>query len=263
MHSNSAAIDKYIRSGMHSVAGYLRAVDAKTIASLLEYQAANGIAGPLCEIGVHHGRLFFLLALSRQNGEQALAIDLFEDDNINAQQSWHSGRDRALNANAKRLQIPLSENEVYKTSSLEINSDDILKRTGAPVRFFSVDGGHDYRCVENDLPLAMQTLSDNGIIAVDDFFNREWPEVTFATYDFLRKTKDVVPFLLTSGKLFLARPALAKVYQNAVLKANPDMKSSQVLFVDREIPFVCFGYYKRIVDLVGDRIGRLTRRRKQ
>ncbi len=262
MQSNSAAIDRYIRSGMHSVAGYLRAVDARTIATLLEYQATNSISGPLCEIGVHHGRLFLLLALSRQDGEQALAIDLFEDDSISAQQSWHSGRDHALNVNAKRLQIPLSENEVFKTSSLEIKHDDILKRTGSPVRFFSVDGGHDYRCVENDLPLAMQTLSEKGIIAVDDFFSREWPEVTFATYDFLRKTKDVVPFLLTLGKLFLARPAMVKVYQDAVLKANPDMKSSHVLFVDREIPFVRYGYYKHIVDLVGDRIGRLRHGRK-
>ena len=54
--------------------------------------------------------------------------------------------------------------------------------------------------------------------------------MTFATYDFLRKTKDVVPFLLTLGKLFLARPAMAKVYQDAVLTANPDMKSSHVPF---------------------------------
>src|ERR1044071_838617 len=98
----------YIRSGMHSVSGYLRAIDAEIIAALLEYQSKNGISGPLCEIGVHHGRLFFMLALARQSGERALAVDLFEDDPGNAT-SWHSGRNTALLKNAKRMNIPLSD----------------------------------------------------------------------------------------------------------------------------------------------------------
>jgi hypothetical protein len=263
MQDQRDAIDKYIRSGMHSVPGYLRTVDARIIAALLDFQHANGISGNLCEIGVHHGRLFFLLALARKDSEKALAIDLFEDDDINAQTNWHSGRDRALNANAARLNIPISENETFKTSSLEIGHEDILSRIGSPVRFFSVDGGHDYRCVANDLPLATRTLSENGIIAVDDFFNREWPEVTFATYDFLRQTKDVVPFLLSSGKLFLATPDMAATYQEAVIKANPDMINSPVHFIDRDLPFLRYGYYKRIRDLVGDSISKLTRRRKK
>ena len=49
---------------------------------------------------------------------------------------------------------------------------------------------------------------------------------------------------------------------DAVLTTNPDMKSSHVFFVDREIPFVRYPYYKHIVDLVGDRIGRLRHGRK-
>lgn len=261
MQNQRDAIDKYIRSGMHSVAGYLRTVDAKIIASLLHFQNINGINGNLCEIGVHHGRLFFLLALARKANERALAIDLFEDDDINLQSTWHSGRGRAFNINADRLHIPLSNEEILKTSSLEISHEDILARTSTPIRFFSIDGGHDYRCVENDLPLAKQTLSENGIIAVDDFFNHEWPEVTFATYDFIRQTNEVVPFLLSSGKLYLSTPGMAAKYQEAVLKANPDMQSSFVHFIDHDLPYLRYGYYKRIVDLIGDTAGKLRHRR--
>jgi methyltransferase family protein len=261
MQGNSAAIDKYIRSGMSSVAGYLRTVDAKVIATLLGYQEANNYSGNLCEIGVHHGRLFFILALARKNGQHALAIDLFEDDDINVQSQWHSGRDRALNKNAERLKIPISNEEIFKTSSLIIGHEDIIHRAGGPIRFFSVDGGHDYKCVDNDLPLAVGTLTDEGIIAVDDFFNREWPEVTFATYDFLRKTPEIVPFLLSSGKLFLAKPKMAPLYQDAVLKANPDMIRSNVHFIDRDIAFVRYGYSRRIMDLIGDTISKLRHRK--
>src|ERR1051326_6285319 len=150
MQDQSRSIDAYIRSGMSSVAGYLKPLDAKIIASLVTFQNKNGITGNLCEIGVHHGRLFFILALARQAEERALAIDLFEDDDINAPSHWHSGRDRALLSNARRLKISLRDDEVLKKSSLEINANDILERAGGPIRFFSIDGGHDYKPVEND-----------------------------------------------------------------------------------------------------------------
>ncbi len=237
---------------MPSVAGYLRTVDARIIASLLAYQEANSIAGNLCEIGVHHGRLFFMLALARQAGERALAVDLFEDDAINYPSHWHRGRDHALVENARRLNIPLQNEEIFKTSSLVINDRDILERAGGPIRLFSVDGGHNYQCVENDLKLATRTISDRGIIVVDDFFNRDWPEVTFATLDFIRGTAEVVPFLLSSGKLFLTTAAMASAYQDAARKANRDMESNVVGFLDHHVYFMRFGYYRRILDLVGD-----------
>src|SRR4051812_5047922 len=129
----------YINSDMHSVAGYLRAIDAEIIAALLEYQAKQSITGSLCEIGVHHGRLFFALALSRNPNERALAIDLFEDDGGNTT-SWHSGRNTALAKNAERLRISLANEEIYKTSSLDISAEDVLARSGGRIRFYSIDG---------------------------------------------------------------------------------------------------------------------------
>jgi hypothetical protein len=216
-------------------------LDARIIASILAFQADNDIFGNLCEIGVHHGRLFFMLALARRSNERSLAIDLFEDDSINSSLRQHRGRDRALFTNARRLGIPLSEAEICKTSSLEIRADDILSRTGGPIRFFSIDGGHNYKNLKNDLIIAKETLHEAGIIAIDDFFNRDWPEVTFATYDFMKETNEIIPFLLSPGKIYLARAGTATTYKFAVGKANSNAKGKIVRFVDHEVYSVRYG----------------------
>ena len=252
-----AKLDVYIRFRMFSVAGYLNSLDAKIIASLLSSQRDNSISGNLCEIGVHHGRLFFILALARQAGERALAVDLFEDDEINFPSRWHRGRDRALLANANRLGVPLRAEEMLKTSSLVIDAADLVRCAGGPIRFFSIDGGHDYQHVTHDLQLAERTLSDGGIIAVDDFFNLDWPEVTFAAYDFVRRSDKIVPFSLSPAKLYLTTGSIASKYQTAIREAS---QGRSVRFFNNDLLLMRYGRYSRALDLARDGIGQCAGR---
>lgn len=205
-------LDRYIRLSMKTVQGFLTTLDARLIRTLLGYQLENEIAGHLCEIGVHHGKLFLMLALARRPEERALGIDLFEDDAGNTH-TRHAGRNRALFENARRLHIEFAEEEIFKTSSLDIGPAEILARTGGRIRFFSVDGGHLYHHVEGDLRLAERTITEHGIIAVDDFFNPGWVDISFAAYDFLRSTGSIVPFAITPKKLYLAPAAAAESYR--------------------------------------------------
>ena len=183
----SPALRNYLHSKIYSVNGYLKSLDARLIVALASWQTNNKIAGGLAEIGVHHGKLFFLLALCRQVGEKSLAIDLFEDDEMNASTRF-GGRSRAFSTHAANLNVALESTEVQKADSLTLTPDDILSRVGR-VRIFSVDGGHLYHHVAHDLPLVFSTLAPRGVIVVDDFCNSEWPEVTSATYDFVRAQK--------------------------------------------------------------------------
>jgi hypothetical protein len=237
-------VENYVTRSMSTVPGYLLPLDAEIICALLSHQDEANIAGNLCEIGVHHGKLFLMLALARGAGERAVAVDLFEDDEINAG-SRHAGRDRALFEHAKRLGVALSQQETFKTSSLEIGAPDILARTGGPIRFFSVDGGHLYRHVANDLVLAEKTLSENGVIAVDDFFNPGWMDVTFATYDFLRDRDNIVPFAVTSKKLYLAPVSVAETYKLALRSRVSDAQISSAPVLGREAIFLHRGMLKR------------------
>jgi hypothetical protein len=210
---------EYLRWHINRVPGYLRDPDPKVIATLLAWQEQIGVSGNLCEIGVHHGRLFLLLALSRQADEKALAIDLFEDDNINV--GPQVGRNSGLLRQASRLGIELSTSEILKVSSLELTPAEILNRTGGLIRFFSVDGGHMYHHVRNDLELACACLAEDGVIAADDFFFLKWPEVSFAVFDFLRDTPQIVPVFATNRKLYLARRGFAPRLLDFILQSPP------------------------------------------
>jgi hypothetical protein len=233
MASTSTRLQAYIAHSISTVQGYLSSLDAHLIASLLSYQDESDIKGSLCEIGVHHGRLFFMLALARREGERSLAIDLFEDDEIN-RDTPHAGRDRALLENGRRLRIELSSEEIHKTSSLDVTAADILNRARGQIRFFSIDGSHLYNAVENDLRLAAETLTGEGIIAVDDFFNQDWADASFATYDFLRRTDAFVPFAISS-KLYLAPPAAAENYMKVLSRQRGVGEIRHVQILGRDI----------------------------
>ena len=153
----SPALQSYLRCKIYSINGYLKSLDARLIVALAAWQTSNKIVGGLAEIGVHHGKLFFLLALSRQAGETSLAIDLFEDDEMNSSTRF-GGRSRAFSTHAANLNVTFKSTEVQKADSLTLTSDDILSRVGR-VRIFSVDGGHLYHHVAHDLPLVFSTLA--------------------------------------------------------------------------------------------------------
>ena len=57
------------------------------ICRLGKAQLEMGIAGHVAEIGVHHGRSFILLALLARAGEKAVAIDVFEQQELNVDRS--------------------------------------------------------------------------------------------------------------------------------------------------------------------------------
>src|SRR3546814_10878493 len=61
--------ETYVRQGLKRVDGWLFPYSVDFIRSLAALQRDTGIAGSVGEIGVHHGKLFILLALARQAGE--------------------------------------------------------------------------------------------------------------------------------------------------------------------------------------------------
>jgi hypothetical protein len=254
----SPALRSYLRGKIYSINGYLKSLDARLIAALAAWQSGNKIAGGLAEIGVHHGKLFFLLALSRQTGEKSLAIDLFEDDEINAA-TRYAGRSRALSTHAASLNVTLEPAEVLKADSLTLKSDDILSRIGT-VRMFSVDGGHLYRHVANDLPLVFSTLAPCGMIIVDDFCNSEWPEVTSATYDFVRANEGkIVPAILTGKKLYLAPPGIASEYAEFAARfaaGEKQIRAAQVEIMGRAVPYLTHSLEALLIDGIRSRFSR-------
>ena len=68
--TTKSALDLYLKS-QTAVKGWLDPYSAEVIAELGRFQAADGVAGSVGEIGVHHGRLFILLNSSEGRENRA------------------------------------------------------------------------------------------------------------------------------------------------------------------------------------------------
>jgi Methyltransferase domain len=217
----------------------------------------------LTEIGVHYGRSFFLLALGRAGSEKSLAVDLFEDDALHTN-AQGIGRFAGFKNNCSKYRFDFSEDEILKSSSLEITAEEIVRRIGQ-VRFFSIDGGHMYEHVANDLRLAKKTLIREGVICLDDIFSALWPEVAIATFDWLRKADNsFVPFLATKDKLYLCDSSYASFYL-AMIREDRRLNSRifrSVSVLSHEVAVLLPSVTSKVVEGILDSLFSINRRAK-
>jgi hypothetical protein len=208
-------IDRYLKLDFYRTKGYMSRLDGRVFRAIIAGQTKEGIEGSLAEIGVHYGRSFFLLAWGRCGTEKSLAVDLFEDDALHANRG-RIGRVDGFRNNCRKYGVRLSGDEILKGSSLELSAEEIIQRVGE-IRFFSIDGGHMYEHLANDLELAGKVLTREGVICLDDMFSALWPEVAIATFDWLRKAGNrFVPFLATKEKLYLCDSHHAAFYLSMI-----------------------------------------------
>lgn len=212
---------RYKKSGKRGVDGWFTRIDAEIFSTLLAFQDSHDIAGSCCEIGVHHGKSFIPLCLSLKKNELAMCIDLFEDQAKNIDFSGHGDRQILVN-NLSNWGLEAgrggSNIRIVTKSSEHITAQHILDVVGR-VRFFSIDGGHWEAIVKNDLNLAAGVLVPGGIIALDDIFRAEWPEVTLAFgawFDRTESASGIVPFACGSNKLYLCPRDYASRYRECL-----------------------------------------------
>jgi hypothetical protein len=163
------------------------------------------VKGDIAEIGVHHGRLFFIIAAAAKGEERCIAIDIFERQFLNLDSSG-SGSREIFESHMDSLFPELSPRSVLlpcDSMSIPVSS---VRATLFPngVRLFSVDGGHTTAHVQNDLALAQEAANSGAIILLDDFFGPHWPSVTEGFFKYMsRLNRRLAPFLIFQNKLFL------------------------------------------------------------
>ena len=169
--------------------------------------------------------------------DNSIAIDIFDRQELNVD---HSG---AGNRNKFERNLHYYGNKskaiILHSSSLDLTVDDI-KKLSSELRFVSIDGGHWYRAVINDLTLASSCAGPECIIAIDDLFNPDFPEVAAAVLHSWRvSNSDFVPLCVSRGKLYLYRGnAVDQFY--AAMNNNKYLKFQRkktTEFLGREVPF--------------------------
>ncbi len=204
----------YERFGRFLVNGWMQPDVVRILRVLSKHQGSLSVDGHVVEIGVHHGKLFIPLQLVSSPEAKSLAIDVFDDQDLNVDQSGRGNHGRFVQ-NVARWGRPEAL-VVRQADSTTVTPAQIAEDTGGPIRFFSVDGGHTREIVRSDMALAASSIVPGGVIIADDVFNDQWPGVIQGTLDFLDTTHDVVPFAIGFNKVFFTTSEFASRYIEAL-----------------------------------------------
>jgi len=206
--------------------------------TLAELQTRLGIKGDLAEIGVHHGKSFLPLATAVAPGEKIFAIDVFEDQYKNFDQSGHGDLQTFLNS--VHTYAPGTPLEIVQDSSLDLAAMGWPKSHANSIRFFSIDGSHTHEATLNDLKIAEQTTKDGAIVAVDDILSSHWLGVISGMFDYLKAGGELLPFAIIPNKMLLSRGQRLKGSWKDFLRAHYGQFISKhdVRFLDHPIDVV-------------------------
>ncbi|HEX8618977.1 MAG TPA: class I SAM-dependent methyltransferase [Thermoanaerobaculia bacterium] len=196
-----SAVREYLES-TRDVEGWFFPIDAHLFAIVDEIQKREGITGNLFEIGVHHGKTALFLAKMAAPGEVLGVCDVFEQQELNRDRSGEGNREVFL----RHMRTHNAEARVFAMLSSALT----VAETTTRCRFVHIDGGHRPEDVLNDLEVAERALLPDGIVAVDDVFNPNWPGVSEGFYRFKGA---LAPIAIGGNKVLLARPEAAARYE--------------------------------------------------
>jgi predicted O-methyltransferase YrrM len=201
-----------------SISGWLGRTDFEIFKQLLNGQQSSNRLGSIAEIGVHHGKSFVPMAAYSGNSK-LYAIDIFENQEKNIDNSGSGDKEKFLQ-NLRRFSIDESRVVIDARLSSDVSASDIKNSVGL-IKFFHIDGGHHFDAIVNDLELAAQSLTDDGIIVVDDMFRPEWPEVSIGAFssDVLSRN-EFVCFAIGFNKSYFCRSAYVNNYQDILKRSQ-------------------------------------------
>lgn len=178
-------------------------------------KAANKISSGknVIEIGVLNGRSAIPVACHLYENEFFYAVDPFEsiaDDNTLIYGG--AAESNKFCKNWKTIFEKQANLKIFKMTSKEFDKICIDEN----FRFISIDGDHSYLGTLLDLDIALNRISDTGLIVVDDVFNQEWPSVSQALHDFLSRNTKLKPAVIGWNKVFLCNEEIVTTYQENI-----------------------------------------------
>ena len=234
-----------VRSGDDGKTRRARAFEGKQIKGFFEraatetYEAIDEVQSErfsmtlertsMVEIGVYHGRSFLPLCALRNAGETVVAIDCFDEQEFNVDESGVGNYNKFV-ANVRRVCGAIADDDdgfwdgaldakgelpnwirVIKGDSRALRAEDIARAASdgehddmRSVRMFSIDGSHTCEATLSDLRLAEACLHRRGCVILDDVFNTDWPGCVSGLAAYLAlPTSTLAPFAIAYNKVFL------------------------------------------------------------
>ena len=165
----------------------------------------RGLRGDIAEIGIHHGRLFFVLAAAARGDETCFAIDLFDQQDLNIDFSGQGSQTAFLQYAETLFPEVMPRLKLVAGDSMGLTQPYLRDRIPTQgLRIFSIDGGHTPPHAINDLIIAQELLLGGGLVLLDDYFGPHWPGVTEGFFRFMADhNRRLAPLMIFENKLFL------------------------------------------------------------
>src|SRR5829696_8958920 len=187
---------------------------------LLEAQRKQRITGNFLEIGLWTGIGLTGMGLHLGEKEEMFGIDLFVQ------------RDPIKDNFEAITGLPFSRLNFIQQSSMTVKNNPLLRARSSSFRFIHIDGEHSFNAVCSDLELAIDLISPEGIIAVDDFFNIGSAGITEAVYFMLaRYPHRLKMFLAGMSKAYISSPRSFGMYRSLCVSLLVDR-----LEIDFDVP---------------------------
>jgi len=172
---------------LRRIPGWFTVDDCSHFHVILQMQNRTGVDGDLLEIGSYYGRSTGAMVGHLKMNEKLIVCDAF--DTIPTQDvysSFPTVKEFLSNIVDVHSSVDLSKIEIH-----ECLSSGLTLPGSCTLRFAHVDGGHSRDEALQDLELVYGRLCRSGVIAVDDFENPGWPEVSVGVSDFLSRHPDM------------------------------------------------------------------------
>ena len=205
---------------------------------LLGQQQLN-MRGDMLEIGVYKGRSATMSAMHLRPDEKFYLVDCSDH----------------LDDAKKNLDPILQGRGIYHKQRSCVMTVDSIGMKMRSSRWVHIDGGHTGNDVVTDIELCEKTLSDAGVMVLDDFFNPMYPQLTEAVYAYLSANRfKLTMFLIGYNKAYLTRPGNAWCYRAIIKNGFADFLRSRGVSdflicktaATEESP--CYGFGFRFVD---------------
>ena len=231
------------------VKGYLDTLDAYIFSGLSNVHATNQSPGSVVEIGVFFGRsLFFLKELYPNN--DILGIDLYD---IGASNEHKAQIEQILEYN-QRFGFGIDQDSLLPADSTQLSAEDIKSRIGE-VKLFHIDGGHELNHVINDADLAVDVLSNDGVIVFDDSFNPAWPDVTSGIVHFLNKRPEFQTICISDKKLYVCKSDRIEMFRSEIDKLTQTFDSHSGTFMGHKTLILTHAIKKKAISRGLTKIG--------
>jgi len=214
-------------SNILKVEGFLSQMNYAVWQCLFNIQEREGITGNLFEIGTWKGRSAAALTFHCRAGEQIGLCDLSLNQFSVLETLAHLG------FNTEPF-VPIPK----KSSAMTNTELAVFEKN---VRWFHIDGDHSSEMTYLDLGISDRILGDNGIVAVDDFFNPRYFSVTWGVFSYLRShPHSLRAFLVGDNKGYFCRPHKVGLYRQHILTELPNyLRDSHLALHQSESLFDC------------------------